>query len=662
MLGAAVLVGCNNDVDPNPGPNGGGDDIPTGGSTSVSFKLNLSNGNGKTYAGETIENAVAGEKFITDAVMLVYKADAAGNTDPEAMAYVVGSTDLGGLGTEHITMKVLAGRKKIFIAVNTGKANALVENNANSPTFTLKPDTGIPYSTLFGSVNWFLESNTGGSPAQFTKSSTLTWTAGTGAATTANGLIQTLAGGTNTFSAGRLFNDAAYVTTGADNARTAFFMSNWDGPLDTNPSGNWGGNCVFILQPNITADMSKGTTGTPDPTKNHFTVNVQRAVAKVSLRITANGATPSTTATSPYESSETDGSKGKFTPWASGWALGNISKRTTPFQTFTSSSAVNSPNYALNHEDTLHFDAMRSGWPTLTRDDNSKKWYDSYDNTRVFGTGRVYLTSSNTVTNVKTTMAVTGNSLPLSPADGVYATMNLAMATENASEYPQVAGKSTFVVVGGTYLPKDWISDIMRAPLSSNPPYYGYNGANAVNGVPTTSTGTDYNPPTWATGPTDTLYYISDAKLFVHGTLNLLAYYAWEKGLDRTIGNSITGGAPITTAAVASELRASTAINSQIKFDEDNSILFAYYQGQCFYRIYIRDAVAKTNGAYYDEVLTRRNHIYDVNINKIKGPGIADPNKIIPDTIVPELETFVTADINVLDWHRVNQTAEGDFE
>ena len=664
MLGAAVFVGCNNNdvVDPNPGPNGGGDVIPTGESTSVSFKLNIPGA--KTYAGGTIETAVAAEKFITDAVMFVYKSDAAGNTEPEAMAYVTGATDLG--ATPHVTMKVLSGRKKIFIAVNTGRSNRLVDNNGNTSTFTAHPDTGIPYSTLFGTVNLYLTSNTGSTPA-FNRSATIPWTPTpitTELATNANGLIQTLAGGVNTYGAGILFSTKPYVTgqaTITDNS--AFLMTNWDGPTDSNPGGSYGSNCIFTLVPNITADLSKA--GAADGTNNHFSISVQRAVAKVSLRITAAGATTNATAgyVGPYESSEADGSKGRFTPWASGWALGGIAKITTPFQTFTSIGAVNSANYALSTGDTLFYSAMEAGFGTLPRDNSSAKWYDTYDNTRVFGTGRLYLTSANTVSHVKTTVAAAGNSIGLSPADGVYATMNLAMATENASAYPQVAGKTTYAVIGGTYLPENWISDIMRAPLSSNPPYYGYNGVNAVSGVPTTS-GSTYAVPTWpnTNAPTDTMYYISDAKLFVHGTLNLLAYYAWEKRLDVTIGNSVPGGTNITTAVVAADLRASTAIADQIKVDMANSVLFSYYQGQCFYRIYIKDAGAKADGAYYDEVLVRRNHIYDININKIKGPGIADPNKIIPDTIVPELETFVTADINVLDWHRVNQEAEADFE
>ncbi|MDR3308621.1 MAG: fimbria major subunit, partial [Tannerella sp.] len=65
---------------------------------------------------------------------------------------------------------------------------------------------------------------------------------------------------------------------------------------------------------------------------------------------------------------------------------------------------------------------------------------------------------------------------------------------------------------------------------------------------------------------------------------------------------------------------------------------------------------------YEDEVLVRRNHVYDININKIKGPGIGNPNSIIiPSPTVPELDTFVSAEIKILDWHKVSQEQEVSY-
>ncbi|MDR0835991.1 MAG: fimbria major subunit, partial [Tannerella sp.] len=64
-----------------------------------------------------------------------------------------------------------------------------------------------------------------------------------------------------------------------------------------------------------------------------------------------------------------------------------------------------------------------------------------------------------------------------------------------------------------------------------------------------------------------------------------------------------------------------------------------------------------------NKILVRRNHVYQVNITKIKGPGIGDPNDIIdPDPKEPEpieeADTYVTVEIQIMKWHIVAQETE----
>jgi len=651
MLGAALLVGCNNDViDPNGGSDDPNNPNYNGQTTYASWRVNFAGPQAATYAGDTDVASANEEKAISDAVMFIYKWDGA-NMDAEGIAYVKG-TNLNNGTEKSITMKVIAGRKKIFMAANTGGASPIVDNDGNVETYILYPDSGKAYSTQFTAMNKILEvaSNTAG----FNAVSAVTWP---NVESKANPLIQRLAGGADALANGTLYSTTAYT------ANTRFFMSNWDGPTDAGGT-NFTSDCIFLLIPNITAQQSKIA---PINTDNHFRIGVQRGTAKISLRITAAGNTHSSTATAPYESSEADGSKGKFTPWTMGtdhvWALGGIAKRTTPFQTFLN-GAVSSPNYALSWGDSVYFTALKASFaPSYTSDAHSIRWYDSYDNTRVYGTGKKYGTSANTVTNVKNSMTTVANnaSIKLSPANGN--NLVFAMATENASEYPQIQSKGTYVIVGGLYLPERWIGDICRAPVSSNAANRGWNGSSAnttvFDGSQQNIYGTNYNEPTWPNTNTerDTLYYYAADKVFIWGTTNLLAYFAWVKGFGPTVGETLLPAA-ITSTAAAALLRANVATVDAMNAATADGQLFAYYQGQCFYRIWVMDKDATAE----DMVLVRRNHIYDININKIKGPGIADPNKIINPEIIPPIETYVTADISVLDWHKVSQDATGDFE
>ena len=635
MFAAAALMSCNNDVliDGPDGPNRGLEG--TGESTHATFNLNFKGGKG-TYAGSEEFSAEARETAVADAAVYIYKWDGA-NMAPEAMAYLTAGSALGELGSpESVTLMVKNGWKKIFVACNIGHTPAPALLVANGGAFTTAIDTGVVLGTNFSALNQILYSTA----TNVALTAPASGTVNGGSA----GLIRALAGGSITQASGVLFSTTAYSsTTGSE---SFCLMTNWDGPDDLNTGGyDYPSKCLFELLPNISAATSKAGG------QNHVEIGVQRAFAKISLRITADNDIPSNSATAPYYSSEEDGSKGRFTPWTNSssesiWSLGGINKSTRPFQVFAGTqSAVASPNYALATGDTIF-----SLTPTT-----SDLWYDNYDNTRVFGTTKVYYTNSNTVANVKTTMETAGNNLALSPANAGTGTpavpFNFAMCTENGTEFPQLHDKGTYVIVGGVYAPKNVLTDLDQSGVTTNAPEKGWNGATPVVNV--SSTGYDVNTyfglTYGATGSgTDTLYYLVAEKVFIFGTENLHKYYAWELQLDKDETDPYNN----VNAAVA----------NAINIAKTNNALFGYYLGQCFYRVWVKDPQAALTSSAQDEVLVRRNHVYDINISKIKGPGIADPNSIIkPGEPIPELDTFVTAEINILDWHKVNQDAEVSY-
>ena len=631
MLGAAVFVGCNNEID-----NGGGDPNinPEGISTYATFSLNFPGAS--TYAGTETIPSEAVEKNVIDAAMYVYKWDGA-NTTAEAMAYVA-ENNLGNPRT--VTMMVKNGIKKIFVAVNIGNTTTpLLDNNSGSFTYALYPDTGVDYTSQFTALNQILAATSSGFSRAAAISHPTTTVLGE---FKADPLIRTLAGGAKTTASGVI------ASTGTFGSDAAFLMTNWDGPSDNNPAPNgiYTSDCLFTLQPNISAAASKLTTS-----DNYIVVGVQRAVAKVSFRVTANGATVnnSATYTGPYLSSENDGSKGQFTPWVDGssrniWSLGGINKRMTPFQVFAgSNNAVASPNYTLATGDTVHFTAIAN----LTVDNLSANWYGSYDNTRVFGTGQRYGTRGATVSIVKTAMATAGNNLHFSTANATGQTSApfvTAFAPENGTEFPQWKAKGTYAVMGGLYKPENVLTGIQNPSVTTNPAEKGWNGVAPVVNQANSGLGTNpYMTLNYTGVGMDTLYYLTGAKVFIHGTDNLQKYYAWELKHDKD------NATPSSSAIVAQKINEAAAAN----------MLLAYFQGQCFYRVWIRDTGAAN---YEDEYLVRRNHVYDINITKIKGPGIADPNNIIGPGVIPDLDTFVTAEIKILDWHKVTTTYDVSYD
>jgi hypothetical protein len=170
--------------------------------------------------------------------------------------------------------------------------------------------------------------------------------------------------------------------------------------------------------------------------------------------------------------------------------------------------------------------------------------------------------------------------------------------------------------------------------------------------------------PVYTTTPADkdTLYYVQNT--------DTTGVFIWGKGaLRQFVGWYILGTIatydPATNPSSAPEVAAAGLIqdyieNLMITNGNVPAKLQAYWQGYCFYRIFIRD---RDESLGQNIVSIRRNHIYSVTISKIKGPGISDPNDIIdphPEEPEPleEAETWVTAEINIMKWHVVSQSDE----
>jgi len=225
--------------------------------------------------------------------------------------------------------------------------------------------------------------------------------------------------------------------------------------------------------------------------------------------------------------------------------------------------------------------------------------------------------------------------LPLSPANGKVEDLHFAMCTENGTEFPQIQDRGTFVIVGGAYAPRNVITEVKRANVTTNPAEIGWNGAASQPLVNSTGYGVNTYYPLHYDGGNDSLYYLVSQKIFVYGRKNLEKLYAWEYKKDKDSDNPSL----------------SVAVDQAIKADLAEEKLFSYYRGQCFYRLWVRDPGAKNSSSEHDEVLLRRNHIYDINLNRIRGPGIENPNRIIiPGKPILDEETFVTSEVNIYEW------------
>jgi hypothetical protein len=637
MLGAAAIVSCNNDSiiggDPVPKPDENGFVASTGKETYFSVKLPESL---KTYAGEGDVVGEAYEMYIKgDVAIFVYKWEN-GNATPEAYAYIApGSSSPAALGTP-ITMKVTDGTKKIYVALNIG-----AEVSGVSETFFSSLGTGL-----------FSASTTAGEgtvlPVVVTQNALLTdliWSAGTGGWTktvagtqpaAANGLIKAFAGGSFITARGFLSTPTTTPPNPSSDATNApyFLLSNWDNskPDVSNPGTTYTSTCIFTFLP----DVPK--TDAPTHAQNNANIRVQRAVAKIGLKF-SDLIKESTNA----YLSETDGeSKGRFTPWLrSGgtegvWALGNINKVSTVFQQFSGDYYVADANYSAA-------DSCNPAAPG-----GNGNWYKNFDNTRIYGSNlsKGYRAGA-TVSSVKDTILGTKNGDPNSVMLGA---TNYQYCTENALNHG-IYENATYVLVGGVYTPQYWISNIKQANVVSNAPITAYNGAS----IPGTAqsgevyghgTGDAYSAVPYPSTPggtdADSIYYHKGFKVFIYGKSNLPKYYGWVKSVGGTAGKESTQ--PENVQAITDSISADFASKQLVK----------YFQGNCFYRVYVEDAKASSS----EQLLVRRNHIYDITINKITGPGIADPNDIlIPGSGKPK-DTYMAVTISVQNWHKVVQGAD----
>jgi hypothetical protein len=388
-------------------------------------------------------------------------------------------------------------------------------------------------------------------------------------------------------------------------------MSNWDGPEDNATSGtNYLSTCRFKLNAGVSSDSSRtGAFVATDSPSNSLKINIQRAVAKVCVKeIIANVLNNAGTGTSA--GSLVLGATPK-------WAVGNLNTSTYPFQIWEGSGSNRVVKSTRYNETT----------PILPKNNNSN-FANKMDNSRWAGANADYLDQKLTVTGVRGTINNTSsNQLFSTSADNYYVLVTENNNAQTSTHY------STFITFGGQYLPASYIT--------------------AVNnlGTPTTATGT----PTWSSGgEKDTLYYVSTFGngLFFHGSTALAEYvkYALQIG----DGTATPPKSDATTMAYINTLR--------VKPNGGQAPMQSYYQGNCFYRVWIKDNVAVSAA---NKLLVRRNHAYQISITKIKGPGIADPNDIIPDPFHPvpieEADTYVTATVEIMKWHVITQSEEIDF-
>ena len=619
MLGAAVFVGCNNEID---GP-ANGQDVPgeviEGLPIYATMTLNFST-DGKTYAGSTEIDASTDEQKVMDAAMYIYRVDNIGSV-PQCAVYLTNAT------SKIITMKTTSGKKKFFVAVNPKSNPSGIEMTKTTGfnTVSINMDPALTFPVL----NNVLYSTGGGA---------VVLTPVTPAKTKADGLIKNLAMNETYGNGGGSYP--------AGNSTYGMLMTNWDGPSDVAGSSVFTSNCERTLDADVDSITSLNHA------TNKVIIHVQRAFAKVSLKfkstIEGNAATvparPAGLSTKVITAAAGTTFEGKFYPWGSGangyWSLGNIPTATLPFQQFASGSI-------RDMYSTFSNDSVNANTNTAAQ---FNTWTQRYDNTRVLPMASlsqypVHNTAILSVSNVKTTMMTAGNYTNLTLGTALQSAYSYAYTTESAREAPVLKDHQSYVIVGGFYQPRNVITKVTRAAVSTNDPIFEYN-----------NNGAEFS---WIPNTNDTLYFVADDKVFIVGKLNLLGYYAWatSQAWDRGAGGNPPGGGTIdanTLSPSAFSQDVATAINNDIAAD----ILASYFEGQCWYRIYMVNNSAVSQN---DKVIVARNHIYDIQITALKGPGLDDPNNIIiPGEPVIEPDTYVTAEIQILKWHLVGQDAEGE--
>ena len=640
MVAAALMISCNNEIDEGRTPDKGGVVPSTGKVSYFAFKLpgsssvNTRAGEGGD-AGFPWENAVDG--IYGDVAVFVYEWNGTTAT-AEAYAYMPDSYSSG----TPVTLKVTDGTKKIYVALNVGEpGNTLLGASLNAAA-TAPPDDGEPWGTTFTALNQVIWTTFPTAPP-FWDTTAPAVTAGTPPAVKVDNLLLGLTGsqfdGATPSGAGLIrFTDPAGVTMYSD----AFLvMSNWDNNrIDSAEQGpSYESTCIFTLTPNVPLQDAI------DGLDNSFPITVQRAVARASFNISAQN--PTVAETWRYLSDPDVAnslSVGIFTPWnaTSGtargsWALGNINNETTVFQRFVSASGA-----------VMDSKTARVVMP-------SSAWYQHYDNTRYFGERMLYPNMQ--VYQADSVIHVTGNSSGIS-------TLNFQYLTENAQPYHQPAyqDNTTYIVLGGKYDPKQWVREVFRAQVPSpyDPGYLYFNdysgSGNASGG---TYFGTDFDPVPFpgtlgtaghVASDDDTLYYYTPDEIFIYGKENVLKYFAWY-ALVIPDGHLMVS--PQDSLSVIQYFNQEATPVSGIP----NPNLVAYWGGQCLYRVWLRNPnlLSPPPGDLpNEEFLVRRNHIYNVNVSRITGPGIADPNRILePGENVGSSPTYMAVEITIQQWHRI---------
>jgi hypothetical protein len=609
MLAAAIFAGCNNESPIDIGPND--DDVRSGISTTATFQLKVYN---PTYAGGSSEPGSGSENNIKNAILLIYKLDGT----PEAMGFLANSTDVDAEkngDVRRVTLKCTSGDKLIYLATNIDTVFKAGQP-ALSNVLTNQAWVGEDWSGSGNDDKKIETLNVPIWPKKTAPFTTLSTTVPTADVTEAvDSLIMALTGNGN----------PDYGTLGGDPATSGnagYLMSNWGNathqPADTINDGsstyNYASTCKFYLYPNIEAPASRAAT--PDITnaneKNAILINIQRAVAKVQIQDISS---------TVLNSAGTGTSLGEFVPEQK-WAVGNINKSTYPFQEWDG-SVVKSTRY----DDTA---AILST--------NNYNWREKLDNSRWIPAGKDYVSQNLTVTDVI-------NRLGAATQNVVFGSGNRVLVTENNNKNT-FNHYLTFVLFAGRYKPDSYVVSVSSVGTAKD-----------STAFPSTWPVTTTSSNDTVTGGIDTLYYVSDlaqGKFFL-GLRALKQYVAWSADQlhDPTIVN------PDTSSMVTAK------INSwRIPSGNTQAKLQAYYQGYCFYRVWITDNAASEDA---NKRLVRRNHIYDINVTKINGPGIGDPNDIIdpePKTIEPteESATYVTASINIMRWHVVGQSVQAGLD
>jgi hypothetical protein len=211
---------------------------------------------------------------------------------------------------------------------------------------------------------------------------------------------------------------------------------------------------------------------------------------------------------------------------------------------------------------------------------------------------------------------------------------NYAIVPENNNS-DGLNSYTTYVVFAATYKPT---TIIIGAPSGSSDA--------------TCARLTGGTQPTWEAGVKDTLYYVKDPGI------TLLAQGKFFWGVN-TLADYIKN--VLNVNDIQGQIAAWNTVSGT-----EQAKLQKYYRGQCFYRVLVEDqkeSLGNPAGRY----LVRRNHVYDINISNFNGPGIANPLSIIdPDPSTgPEpwgaSDTYVTATISVLKWHKVKQESPADL-